>query len=116
MYLNYSEIKILKEKIHNDTAVLRNLRERLNRQISKLSANTQTEEILVQMKKSEQKLEEQIDLLVTFGLIIDRVKEEYTRGEDKIMDRIDNYVSKDKPGLVPFQAAGNIDFFTRLLR
>ena len=116
MYLNYSEISLLKEKIHSDTAVLRNLRERLNRQIYKLSANTQTEEILLQMKKSVQKLDEQIDLLKMFGSIIDRVQEEYTLGEEKITDRVDNFVAFDKPDLVPFQTAGNIDLFTRLLR
>ena len=116
MYLNYYEISILKEKIHSDTAVLRNLRERLNRQIYKLSANTQTEKILLQMNKSVQRLDEQIDLLITFGLIIDRVKEEYTLGEEKITDRVENCIVPGKAVLVPFQSAGNIDLFTRLLR
>ena len=116
MYLNYSDIKILKEKIHSDTAVLRKTREHLNLQISKLSANTQTEEILIQMKKTVSKLDEQIILLVTFGSIIDRVKEDYTLGEQKITDRIDNCVAMDKTGMVSFQTAGNIDLFTRLLR
>ena len=68
------------------------------------------------MKKTVSKLDEQITLLVTFGSIIDRVKEEYTLGEQKITDRIDNCVAMDKPGMVSFQTAGNIDLFTRLLR
>lgn len=116
MYLNFSQLAELTQKIETDAAVITQLKERFDGQIIRLGENTQTESIAAEMKKTSELLANEINKLKAVTAILQRAAGEYNNGEKNISDYLEDGESDPKSGLVSYRSIRNTELFRRLLK
>lgn len=115
MYLNYSKLNLLKSELERDYAFLTKEKEHFDRQIARISLNTQTEAVVVEMRNTSGKLEKHIQAVKVMIAVLKRIEEEYTQCEDRITDRIENGKAPGKFSIAFFRKYDD-SAFRRLLR
>ena len=116
MNLDYTKIRMFRENLNHDLTFLTDEKEQFDRQIQRLSRNSQLEQAIVDMRSTSEKLENHIHTVKVMIAVLKRIEDAYTGCEDRIANRIENGEASGKPGFMAFQMCKGTEIFRRLLK
>lgn len=103
MYLNILRLREMTDRLRNDCQTLSLSKDRLERQIARLTRNTQTETAVAKLKVASVKLEEEIRTLKEMIAALERIAELYSSSEESVINQIENGEGVSKKGVVPYR-------------
>lgn len=116
MYFDYKKIEILKNSLTKDRDLLINEKEELEKQIIRLTENTQTEQVIADMRNTSKIIDEELHSLKLIISGLNKISEEYLSGEESIVERIEDGEGIKKNPIVSFQRYPGADIYGKLLK
>ncbi len=98
MKINYEKISVFIENLNNDLKKIEELSERLKSERLRLSENTETEDIVEKIRKTEIKLNEQKEFLLKSKQAFLKIAEVYAAGEERVRNFVENGQNVPKEG------------------
>lgn len=111
MYINFSNMQSMIEKLDQTVCCLAQAREKIEYERKRLSYNSELEDVIAALKKEYDKLENEILTAKQLKISLIKISELYINGEERIKDTIESGILSGKISFVPFcKLSSNLDF------
>ena len=89
MYLNFSNMRILADNLDENIRALNSAKEKIEYQYQRLAQNTELDAVIVQMKKTAEKIDDGILKAQKLKIALIRTMEIYDSGERRIKEHVE---------------------------
>lgn len=89
MYINFSNIQGIIDNLNKSVCSLVKAKEKIEYERKKLALNTELEDVIADMKRTSDRIENEIETAKKLKLSLIKISELYANGEERIKDRIE---------------------------
>lgn len=111
MYINFTEMQMLIEKLDQTVCTLVRTKEKIEYERKRLASNTEHEDVRAVIKKTADKLDDEILAAKKLRLSLAKISEIYISGEQRINDAVEGEICSVKSGFCPMMNLDNATDF-----